>query len=250
MSDRVAGPADPDAYAALEEQRDFLFASLDDLERERAAGDMDEEDYQALKDDYTARAAAVLRALDEGGARFASARQPGSWRTGAVVVAAVVVLAVGAGFLLARSSGSRSETPTDDALADRDQLAGCLDLLIERDVVAALECYDEILERDPDNVEALTYRGWSLIITATPELVERGMPSVERALELNPDYTPARVFHAIGLQSMGRSTEALAELNRADESQIPPAFAGLVEGLRQELEAAVEDTPAGTTTPG
>ena len=42
---RSAGPADPDAYAALEEQRDFLLRSLDDLERERAAGDIDEDDY-------------------------------------------------------------------------------------------------------------------------------------------------------------------------------------------------------------
>ena len=40
MSPRAAGPADPDAYAALEEQRDFLLGSLDDLERERAAGDI------------------------------------------------------------------------------------------------------------------------------------------------------------------------------------------------------------------
>ena len=71
MSPRAAGPADPDAYAALEEQRDFLLGSLDDLERERAAGDIDEADYEALRDDYTARAAAVLRALDDGGARFA-----------------------------------------------------------------------------------------------------------------------------------------------------------------------------------
>src|SRR5690606_37957028 len=48
-------PADDD-LVALEEQRDFLLRSLDDLEREREAGDLDDDDYQALKDDYTARA--------------------------------------------------------------------------------------------------------------------------------------------------------------------------------------------------
>src|SRR5690606_11549803 len=56
---------DPDALAALEEERDFLLRSLDDLEREHDAGDVDDADYAELKDDYTARAAAVLRAIDD-----------------------------------------------------------------------------------------------------------------------------------------------------------------------------------------
>ncbi len=48
----------------LEEERDFLLKSLEDLEAERAAGDISEADYVSLRDDYTARAAEVLRALD------------------------------------------------------------------------------------------------------------------------------------------------------------------------------------------
>ena len=56
---------DPDARAELEEERDFLLRSLDDLEAERTAGELDEDDYRNLKDGYTARAAEVLRALDE-----------------------------------------------------------------------------------------------------------------------------------------------------------------------------------------
>ncbi|HYF45562.1 MAG TPA: hypothetical protein VD926_05080 [Acidimicrobiales bacterium] len=249
MTEKVAGPADPDAYAALEEQRDFLLASLDDLERERAAGDLDEADYEALKDDYTARAAAVLRALDEGGSRFASARRSESWRSAALVVVVVLALGVGAGLLVARSSGSRSETPTEDANADRQQLAECLDQLVAQEVLPALQCYDEVLERSPENVEALTYRGWALIVSS-PELVERGMPFLDQALELNPDYTPARVFRAFGLQAQGRPEEALAELDQADRSQIPPAFLGLMDSLRRELEQEVGGSPAPSTTAG
>ena len=71
--------------APLEEQRDFLLRSLEDLEREHDAGDIDEHDYEALRDDYTVRAAAVLRALDahaaladRGGAPEASGRDVGS----------------------------------------------------------------------------------------------------------------------------------------------------------------------------
>ncbi|HYZ97739.1 MAG TPA: hypothetical protein VE575_03240, partial [Acidimicrobiales bacterium] len=55
---------DPDALAALEEQRDFLLRSLEDLEREHDAGDVDDHDYAALKDDYTARAARTIRAIE------------------------------------------------------------------------------------------------------------------------------------------------------------------------------------------
>lgn len=47
----------------LEEQRRFLLTSLRDLDAERHVGDIAEADYLRLRDDYTARAAAVLRAL-------------------------------------------------------------------------------------------------------------------------------------------------------------------------------------------
>ena len=56
---------DPDALAALEQQRDFLLASLRDLDREHDAGDLDDIDHQTLRDDYTARTAEVLRAIDK-----------------------------------------------------------------------------------------------------------------------------------------------------------------------------------------
>ena len=49
---------------ALEEERDLLLRSLDDLDAEHAAGDLDDHDYEALRDSYTQRAAEVLRQLD------------------------------------------------------------------------------------------------------------------------------------------------------------------------------------------
>ena len=48
---------------ALEEERDFLLGSIDDLEAEHAAGDLNDHDYETLCDTYTARAADVLRRL-------------------------------------------------------------------------------------------------------------------------------------------------------------------------------------------
>ncbi len=51
MSKSASGSArrrelDPDALAALEEERDFLLRSLEDLEREYAAGDVDDSDFR------------------------------------------------------------------------------------------------------------------------------------------------------------------------------------------------------------
>ena len=50
---------DPERRRQLEDERDFLMQSLDDLELERESGGIDDESYAELHDDYTARAAAV-----------------------------------------------------------------------------------------------------------------------------------------------------------------------------------------------
>lgn len=245
----VAGPADPDAYAALEEQRDFLLGSLDDLERERAAGDIDEADYEALKDDYTARAAAVLRALDDGGARFASVRRPGSWRFVAAVVVGVLVVAAGAGLLLARSSGTRAgnQSATGDIrLGVREELVRCLSLFSEQEVLEAVMCYDEILAADPENVEALTYRGWALIQST---LVDEGLTYLDQAIALDPEYPDARVFRAIAYRDLDRLDEAREDLAVLDGVQIPVAMEALIAGLREDL-AAGGSSPAPTTSEG
>lgn len=248
MSERAAGPADPDAYAALEEQRDFLLGSLDDLERERAAGDIDEADYEALLDDYTARAAAVLRALDDGGARFAAARRTGSWKVGAAVIVGVLVFGAGAGLLVARSSGTRNDGATGggDALVVRDDLAECLNRFSQGDVLEAVMCYDEVLADDPDNLEALTYRGWALVQST---LVDDGLEYLDRAIALDPTYPDARVFRAIAYRDLERYDEARDDLAVVDAGQIPVAMAPLIEQLRAELDAAA-GSPTTTTPQG
>jgi len=53
----------PERRIQLEEEREFLLTSLNDLEREFAVGDVDADDYASLKDSYTARAANIIREL-------------------------------------------------------------------------------------------------------------------------------------------------------------------------------------------
>src|SRR6478752_10285834 len=105
--DRKGG--DPERRRELEEERDFLMSSLDDLELEHESGGIDDESYAELHDDYTARAAAVIRTLRDGvdvtPAR--APRSPARTRRRVVLVAGVVVFAVLAGVSLAYALGAR-----------------------------------------------------------------------------------------------------------------------------------------------
>src|SRR5687767_10132063 len=96
------------------DQREFLLRSLEDLEAEHDAGDLGDADYAALKDAYTARAAAVLRAEpgDEVGA-------PRRGTRGFLVLAAVLVFAALAGVLVAQAAGRRDSG--DSATGSVDQ---------------------------------------------------------------------------------------------------------------------------------
>ena len=151
----------PDRLAELEEERRFLLRSLGDLEREHDAGDVDEHDYEVLRDGYTARAANVLRQIDDGRAALPPKRER---RTGVVVgtVVGVLALAVLSGWLVARSSGQRLAGQTITGGQAVDDVAGLLtsaraqmqagDL---QGAAAGLSGASPTL--DPDNSEARTY---------------------------------------------------------------------------------------------
>jgi tetratricopeptide (TPR) repeat protein len=240
---------DADALAALEEQRDFLLRSLDDLERERAAGDVDEHDYQALKDDYTARAARTIRAIESHQARVAQARsrRSRSWRRLIGTVAGVAAFAVLAGVLVAQASGRRE---ADDPLTGeirqttRAQLVEALSLAGEGRYDEAIAVYDELLDEQPDNVEALTYRGWAQFLAGD----SAGIESLIAATEADPEYPDTHAFLAIILERAGRTEAALAELDRLDALDPPPMVLQIVAPLRERLEARSTASSSTTTT--
>jgi cytochrome c-type biogenesis protein CcmH/NrfG len=92
---------------ALEAERDFLLRSIDDLEEERAAGNVDDGTYRELHDDYTARAAAVIRSLDAGADLTVPEPRSASTLTRALTVGGIVVFALVAAVLLSRAVGQR-----------------------------------------------------------------------------------------------------------------------------------------------
>ncbi len=236
------GRLDPDALAALEDQRDFLLRSLDDLEREREAGDVDEHDYETLKDDYTARAARAIRAIESHQARLAAAKRPRSWRRSLAVGAGVAAFAVLAGVLVAQASGRRE---AGDALTGeiRQSTRG---LLIEAQGLAsqqrydeAIEVFDEVLATQPDHAEALAYRGWAQYWSGdAPGAVE----TLTAAIEADPGYPDTFALLAVILSRSGAPAEALDVLDRFESLDPPPSALQLVAGLRDSLEREVAQT--------
>ena len=217
------GRLDPDALAALEEERDFLLASLEDLERERAAGDIDDADHRTLRDDYTARAAEVLRAIEDGRHAFAEAREPPSTKRRILTVGALVLVAAVAGTLVMQASGRRGSSGLTglDVAAASSRLDDCQTLERDGDLDAALDCYSEILESLPSNVGALTFRGWLQVREFD---VEEGLADLDAAIQLDPDETAPYIFRASGRARAGDAPGALADLatfyeNDPDDTQ-------------------------------
>lgn len=255
---------DPDTLAALEEQRRFLLDSLRDLEREHDAGDIDDEDYEALKDDYTARAAAVIRAIDERKVRFAEHRRRRSPLALALTALGVVLFAVVIGVVVMQSSGQRgaSDTATGDVRTTTRQQLLEAQSLWTTDPEAALELYDEVLEADPSNVEAMTYRAWLLRNVGgaasgadREALWARALEYLDEAVATDPTYADAHVFRASLRLDLGDAAGAAEDLDAVGEGDVPEFMQPMIDQLRADIEAAAGDltpdpTAEGGTEPG
>jgi tetratricopeptide (TPR) repeat protein len=232
-----SGRLDPDALALLEDERDFLLRSLDDLEREHEAGDVDAVDYQTLRDDYTARAAAVLRAIEAGRARFESARPSRSRGRTFAWVAGVVAFAVLAGVLVTQSTGRRDPggfITGDIRRSATENLNRAGGLLQQGRYEDAVEVYDEVLVEQPANPEALAYRGWALTLAGDREA---GLVSLIEAATTEPDYPDAHAFLAVVFLRSGLVDQAERELEILEGLDPPASVRELVEPLRDQIDA-------------
>lgn len=230
---------DPDRLVELELERDHLLRSLADLDAERDAGDLSDADYATLNDDYTHRAARVIREIDTHERESRAVRPPISWSRRAMTIGGIAAVATIAGVLLALSSGFRS--PSGEVTGDiRRSSAGLLaeadTLTREGDWAGAVEVYDEVLDLSPSNAEALTYRGW---LTSRLGDDETGLIYVLDAVEVDPSFPDARVFAAALLQSEARFDEAAAQLKALDSAEVPPQIQQLIDqfGLRGSIVA-------------
>jgi tetratricopeptide (TPR) repeat protein len=240
--------------AELEEERRYLLRSLTDLEREHDAGDVDDLDYQTLKDGYTVRAATVLRDIEAGRGDL-PARPPRRWSRTIAVVAAVVVGSVVAGFVLAGAWGERSSgqqmtglTPGDES---RILLTNARDSLSTGDFELANSLFGRVVEmeraRGRDNAEAVAYFGWTLALLTranpdAPDAVDRldaARLALSQATEIEPDYADPQCFLAIiEFQFRDDADAALPYIERCEASNPPAEVASLVSSFADEIRAA------------
>lgn len=246
----------PDRLAALEEERDFLLRSLADLDAEYAAGDIDDTDYRELKDDYTVRAAGAIRAIEDHQLAWEQAmanRQGSPWRRWAWV-AGVIAGAMVAGLILARTVGERG---VNDGLTGsveeslRERVLQCQAMATQgaEGLAESLSCFAEVLDEDPNNTEALTYRGWYISLVAASaqdqalqeqadELYDSAVTSIDKAIAIDPSYPDARVFRAVIADRQGDEARACAELEVLDTLNAPVMMDQLTESLRERLSCS------------
>ena len=228
--------------AAMERERDFLLGSLTDLETEREAGDLDADDFVELRSHYVARAADTIRVLD--GSVEASVRTERRWVGVALWVLGIGLLATAAGVVLADFSGSRG---ANDQITGniresvRSRLFDAREAMGAQDLARAIEIYDDVLNDEPSNAEALTYRGWLTNLAGDP-VVARDF--VEEAVAADPSFPDARVFAASLTLAAGEPLVASGHLDALDRIDSPAFISQLVEAQQLDLRVAEASGPA------
>ena len=269
---------DPDEKSELERERDFLLKSLDDLETERAAGNIDEASYTELHDDYTARAAATIRALRDGVDARPSV-PPVPWRRRALVIGGIVAFAVVAAVALAAALGARLPGQTSSGnqpsaapstgqrkarlqeAADKKpndpqaRLAYARFLEESGDTVESLKQYDKATEIAPDNADALANAGRLRFIVAgqvpspdaQKQLVADARTLLDRAVAADPNNSDARYYRGVLLlDGFGQVDAAVGEFQRYLVLAPDGRFATQA---RNALAMAVEQPPTSGSVP-
>jgi tetratricopeptide (TPR) repeat protein len=235
-----------DRLAELEEQRGFLLRSLDDLDREFEAGDLAEDDYRTLRDDYTRRAADLLREID--GSKSALPPAPPRRRGRTVAIGATVsALAVATGLFVAQSSGQRlanDEITGDITASASSDATDAQAAAAAGDFEQAIELSNRALAAAPDDVATLAYRGWFRYQLAQQRdegverdtLIGEGVADLDRAISLDPEYQPAQVFKAVTMvRTGGDPADALARIDAVLADDPEPEVATLAGTFRARV---------------
>jgi hypothetical protein len=254
---------DLDQLAVNEEERRFLLRSLDDLDKELAAGDIEVEDHNRLYTDYSARLAEVQRRIegDESAlARIAVvARSRRSRLIPIVAGLATFVFALVAGILVARSAGERKsgQTITGNA-TDESKSAKIRELMSQAsaqmasDPLGAVKTYDEVTKLEPRTAAAWAYGGWTLRLTAlriadeTQQAAVRkaSLRRLDEAVRLDPAYPDARAFRAVlKYRDLDDAAGATVDLVALDKIDHDPIVDQLTAGIREELGLPARVSP-------
>ena len=233
-------PVPPEEPPAGQERRldelAFLERSLTDLDSEREAGDISDDDYRSLTRLYRERAAAVRR---RGGGGGPGERTPRHWRRPLALLVIVAMLGTGVGVGLASALGHRSSSDTttgDIRQSSRGMLFEAQELMATGHFDEAEELYAAVVAAEPSSAEALAWWGWLHFQRGD---LEAAAERLGEAVAADPYYPDARVFGAIVAFRLGYLDAAAVHLDAFDAVDPPPLMVELVENseLRQRILA-------------
>ena len=227
----------------LRAEQKFLLNSLRDLEKEKEAGDIDDNDYLTLRDGYILRAAAVARELQ--GAEVVVAAEPSRALRRVVSVAVVLAVAVGSGVWVARSAGQRlpGQSSSGGIVESTANLLSTARQINFTDPSKAIDLYTQVLKLEPDNAEALTYRSWLLSLGAREAegavkqlAVTTAVTDLLRAQQIDPDYPDPFCFLGIVyFRLLNDAKLARPQINRCNAMNPPVVVQSFVDAIAEEI---------------
>lgn len=133
-------------------------------------------------------------------------------------IVGTLVLAAGSGYLVTRNSGERRPGQESSGGVDqtpRGLLQQALAVDAQGGLVEAARLYDAVIAAEPNNVVALSRRGWVLgrsgRQTANVELLNAGLGYLDRATKADPSYPDAHAFKGLVLGALARPGESVCE---------------------------------------
>lgn len=214
-------------YDNVENEKYFLIKSLNDLDDELARGDISQKDYLQLTRRYKRRLITLNIKKPSSSQKPKLQNATKTWLTVAFLVAVAVV----SGLAIANFSGERSASETLTGSIRKStvtKLQEAQKLLSDSKTwPQAIEIYEEVLEDQPSNVEAITYRAWLNYRqgAASEPLIEEW----NEVRLLNPKFADAIVFLTIALSDEDRFSEALSQLKELKEIEVTPQLQSVLD---------------------
>jgi cytochrome c-type biogenesis protein CcmH len=249
----------------VEAEREFLFRSLDDLEAERAAGNIDDATYERLHSDYTARAAASLRAGTGGPPEPpdpATVAPPVSTRRRVLTVGGIVAFGVIVAIVLTSALGGRMPGQTGSGNTDtvsqaerqatlerairetpddpQAHLALARFLMAREQYPEAFAEFASVTTIDPNIAEAQAYSGWLLYLAGR---IDDAIVRLDAAIAADETYPDAHFFKGVALfRGKSDAAGAIPQFQRYLTLVPDSPLSDQVRGLLAEAVAA-SNTP-------